>query len=207
MNDRVAEAGSAALTHEEAIQVLSLSPDGLRRLADLDEAIMELRAARRSLLANRLESLKDAFAAARNGRSDDGGAPSSSEDPAPGSPEARSNHDPLQPLPDATAGSRVQEEEPLFSGHAGWRRASENPEGGPVAPFGKPAGANGAFEPVASSGEAGASASLRIDIDLLRNEVAELRRELASLRVPGHDLEQIQRRLSYLEAEIESRHL
>lgn len=181
MNDGATDAESAPLTHEEAHQVLRLSPEGLRRLADLDEAIIELRAARRSLLVNRLESLKDAFAAARTGRSEGGAGVTAVVSGAAGNGSGNGNSDRSEAVPAVGAGSA----------------------GGGTAKASTPAVARW------SSNE-GAASPLESELRMLRQEVAELRSEVGQLRGGSHlvseaELQQLNRRLVYLEAELESR--
>ena len=190
MNDPGAGAESAALTHEEAMQVLRLSPEGLRRLADLDEAILELRAARRSLLANRLESIKDAFAAVRAERE------GSSSTAAPS--DGNGNGEQANDLGHDREGGGQQADDMSAS-------MAAQPAGAPAV-VATVARGNGSKPDADAAAAAGVLGELR----MLRGEVAELRREVASLHdVSGanRELEQIQRRLTYLEAELESRHL
>lgn len=187
MNDAASDTESTALTYEEAIQVLRLSPDGLRRLADLDEAIAELRSARRSLLADRLESIQDAFDASRRGRAT----------------KEHGKADPTEALPQENeAGSPSQH--PNRTANTAVKTSLTNPgaNGSVADPSISPRDRRHASEPL----------SLESDLKRLRAEFAELRREVAGLRHSGRngsdaDLQQVQRRLSYLEAEIESREI
>ncbi|MEX2536771.1 MAG: hypothetical protein WD273_14340 [Trueperaceae bacterium] len=68
MNDAISDGANAVslVDSREATQVLRLNPEGLRRLADIDEAITELHLARRLLIANRAASIGEALDAVRN---------------------------------------------------------------------------------------------------------------------------------------------
>lgn len=186
MNDRSSDSENAALTHGEATQVLRLSPEGLRRLADLDEAITELRAARRSLLANRLESIRDAFAAARKDRSEQDDSEPTAEQPNMAEAAAESEGAaPSEPVGRAPVG-RTASPRIGINGDGVHQEAAAQPS----------AGDN--------------SSALAKELRMLRTEVTELRREVAALKEPGRgaaELQQIHRRLSYLEAEMESRQI
>lgn len=186
MNDTASAAESKVIAYQEALQVLRLSPDGLRRLADLDEAIAELESARRSLLADRLESIRDALDAARKARgakeTNDGEdekalPPENGVDSTPGQPPQES------PSQGSSARNRVLPASLAESSVAPPER-SLPPE----------------------------VLTLQRELSTLRAELAELRRAVAGYRRSGGngsdaELQQVQRRLSYLEAEIESREI
>ena len=189
MNDAASDTESTALTYEEALQVLRLSPEGLRRLADLDEAIAELNSARRSLLANRLESIRDAFDAARKSRAveERNNEPGNGEheEALPSENGVNSSHRTPHEDPSQITSSRV----PVPSSSLAQSSvvAAERPQASEVL-------------------------SVQRDLRTLRAELAELRREMTGYKRSGSngsdaELQQVQRRLSYLEAEIESREI
>ena len=210
MNDRVSDAKKEDLTQEEALQVLRLSPEGLRRLADLDEAITELKSTRRSLIVNRLESISEAMAAARKGRDGNGTVRTSVADGPQGAAREAAVVE-----PDGVArGAGVVEPNGAARDASVVEPNGDRPERSGVAANGRTGGSPAASADSPPQRHTGAGqaevAALQNELRMMRSEIADLRRQIAALGGPvdrGDELQQIIRRLTYLEAELESRHL